>query len=232
MILICIVLDICDSQYYSYSLPSGYVSFYRPPSKLSQHLVYNVAYSPYSNYNNYQHRTIAGNSNYAGRYYRYRTSPQLPINSSNSQATNNHAKRTDVSAKPLPSPNGTTANAITTDSNSEKLKQEAEKGFKLLGDLLETVTQAAGTAKNSDITEVDAVKSIFSDVIDEVIRQVERRFKENNLDTRISDAFVWRSKTTKKFLNEALNQEAIAAILKPYLTDLRDLTYKGFESAT
>ena len=91
--------------------------------------------------------------------------------------------------------------------------------------------EADGTAKDSDVAEVEAVQSIFSDVIEEIIRQVEKKFKDHNLDESISKAFLLRSKSTKKYLNEALTQTAIAAILKPYMTHLKEFTAKGFEIA-
>ena len=231
VLLVYIPIDIGNSQYYSYLVPL-HLSFYRPPSKLTQHLVYNVAYSPYSNYNNYKHRTIVGNPYYTRRHYRYRASNKFPITSSNSQATENHTKRTDVPAKPLPSPNGTTTNAITADSPSEKLVERAEKGFRLLDNLVETVSQAAGTTKDSDIAEINAVKSIFSDVIDLIIRLIQKEFKDIPTHTQIGDVFVNISSITKMIVNQASNQRSIAEVVKPYIIALKEFTAKGFQMAS
>ena len=115
-------------------------------------------------------------------------------------------------------------------SSGNKLVEDSEKGFKLLDDLVETVSQAAGTATDSDVAEVDAVKSIFADVIDEIIRQVKMKFKEYNLDTSIRDEFLRKSQNTKKAVSEAPNQTILATILKPYITELKAFSAKGFQT--
>ena len=118
-----------------------------------------------------------------------------------------------------------------TEGPGSSANEESKKGFKLLDDLVETVSQASGTATDSDVAEVNAIKSIFGDVIDEVIRQIEIKFKENNLDPHIRDAFLLRSENTKKAVSDAPTQTILAAILKPYVADLKVFTAKGFEIA-
>merc|ERR1712064_215386 len=149
----------------------------------------------------------------------------------NFQPTNIPAKQPKAPAKLiLPSRKSATP-AVATGSSANELESDSEKGFKLLDDLVETISQAASTSTDSDIAEVNAIKSIFADVIDEVIRQVEIKFKENNLDTNISEAFLRRSGATKKAVSEAPNQTILAAILKPYVTELKAFTAKGFQVA-
>ena len=118
-----------------------------------------------------------------------------------------------------------------TVGTSSYANEDSKKGFQLLDNLVETVSQASGTATDADVAEVNAIKSIFGDVIDEVIRQVDMKFKENNLDPNIRDRFLLRSETTKKAVSDAPNQTILAAILKPYVAELKVFTAKGFEIA-
>jgi len=231
-IFLCIVIELVDCQSYSYSLPSGYVSVIRPATKIPIQIPYQVGYSPHWNYNRYQPRTFIVNPHYQRGYYKHITHPQFSIASSKPEPVNNLEKSTTVSEKLVVLKKQDPRNTISTGSAATKLQQQAKKGFKLLDDLLETALHRSATAKDSDITEVDAMKTIFSDVIDEIIRQVEKNFNENNLDRRISDAFVWGSKATKKFLAEASNLRAITVIMKPYLTYVKEFTARGFESVT
>ena len=156
----------------------------------------------------------------------YRVFPQRVPISANLLSTNIGPKQPDAPAKivvPYQTPAETTPEAHSSVNEQEK---DAEKGFTLLDNLVETVSQAAGTATDSDVAEVDAVKSIFADVIDEIIRQVQMKFKENNLDTSISNGFLRKSQDTKKAVSEASNQTIIATILKPYVTELKYLLTK------
>ena len=122
------------------------------------------------------------------------------------------------------------ASTEKTGSSRNELEADTEKGFKLINDLVEIISQAAGTASDSDLEEVNAIKSIFSDIIDEVIRQIKPSFKENNLDPTISDAFIHISETTRKGIAEAPNQTILTAILKPYVTILQELAFKGLQT--
>ena len=128
--------------------------------------------------------------------------------------------------KTSPKPN------VEIGSSRNELEADTEKGFKLIKNLVKTISLAAGTASDSDPAEVNAVKSIFSDIMDEVIRQIEPSFKENNVDTTLSDAFVHISETTRKAIADAPNQTILTAILKPYVTSLREFASKGLQTTT
>ena len=95
--------------------------------------------------------------------------------------------------------------------------------------MVETVSLAADTVANSDEIEVDAVKSIFVDVIDDVIRRIKTKFKENNLDERFSVAFLTRSNSVRMSISEASTQTGLVEILKPYVSELKMFTAKGFQ---
>jgi len=231
VLLLCVPIAMSDSQYFGYALPNGYASFYRHPIQAFRPIAHPLGYSPYSNYYNYQPLPISGNSYHARGPYTYRVSPQGATASTTFQPTNIPAKLPVAPAQLVLPIKKSVTPAVATDSSANKLESDSEKGFKLLDDLVETVSQAAGTSTDSDSAEVDAVKSIFADVIDEVIRQVEIKFKENNLDSNISEAFLRRSGATKKAVSEAPNQTILAAILKPYVTELKAFTAKGFQVA-
>ena len=64
-----------------------------------------------------------------------------------------------------------------------------------------------------------------------MIRQVQMKFEENNLDKSISATFLFRSEITKKAVSEAPNQTILAAILKPYVNELKAFTAKGLQIA-
>ena len=115
------------------------------------------------------------------------------------------------------------------EASRNELESDAEKGFKLINNLVETISQAAGTATDSDPEEVNAVKSIFSDIIDEASRQIEASVKENNIDPTMGDAFVHISETTRKGIAEAPNQTILTAILKPYVVILEDFASNGLQ---
>ena len=157
---------------------------------------------------------------------------QFAVYSSKLEHVDNLAKLKKSSDKSIILPKEYPGNIVATGASTNKFVQEAEKGFKLLDDLVEVTSQAEGTTKDSDITEVDAMKSIFGDVIDEIISTVEKSFNKSNLDTRISDAFVLQSKTTKQFIAQAPSQTAISAIIKPYVAYLKEFSAKAFKSAT
>lgn len=240
--LLCVTMAMGDSQYYGYALSSGYSSVYHHHHQPQQFrpIAHPLRYSPYSNYYNHQPNyynyqqkpiPISGNSYHARGPYTYRILPQGATTSATFQPIKIPAKQPDAAAKLVVPSKKSATPVVATGSFDNKLEGDSAKGFKLLDDLVETVSQAAGTATDSDIAEVDAVKSIFADVIDEIIRQVEIKFKENNLDSSISNVFLMRSETTKKAVSEAPNQTILAAILKPYVTALKAFTAKGLQTA-
>jgi len=218
-----------DSHYYGRGHPSGYSSVYRRPTQSFTPVAHPLAYSPYSRHYNYQRFPRPGSSYHARGPYTFRFLPQSARTPANFQPTNIPANQPKAPAKLiLPSRNSATP-SVATGSSANELESDSEKGFKLLDDLVETISQAASTSTDSDIAEVNAIKSIFADVIDEIIRQVEIKFKENDLDTNISNVFLRRSETTKKAISDASSQSIIAAILIPYINELKSFTSRGFQ---
>merc|ERR1711944_101675 len=166
VLLLCVPIAMSDSQYYGYALPSGYASFYRHPTQAFTPVAHPRAYSPYSNYYNYQPLPISGNSYHARGPYTYRILPQGATASTTFQLTNIPAKQPDAPAQLVLPVKKSVTPAVATGSSANEMESDSEKGFKLLDDLVETVSQAAGTSTDSDVAEVDAVKSIFADVIE------------------------------------------------------------------
>jgi len=242
VVLLCVATVICDIQHFGYALPSGYASIYRsqiqpviPIAHLigrSQDSDYH-GYQPFPNFSNQlsKHFPIYGKSYHARDPYTYKTvSQRVPI-TANFESINILPKQPGTPDKVAILSQKSATPTLENGSSAHEVEEDSKKGFKLLDDLVETVSQSAGTDSDSDVAEVDAVKSIFADVIDEIIHQVEVKFTENNLDATIKDAFVFRSETAKKAVAEAPNQTILAAILKPYVTHLKEFTAKGFQIA-
>merc|ERR1711981_246492 len=235
-----------DSQYYGYALPSGYVSGYRSPVQHQigqirhpvqpyRHVARPLGYTnynqlQYSNYYNHQPFQTSVNSYRAPGPYTYRILPGGRLTSNNIKSSTIPAKQPVQSANLVSLDKNPSKPSALAGTSDNKLKEDSKKGFKLLDDLVKTVSQAAGTSTDSDASEVNAVKSIFADVIDEIVRQIEMKFKENNLDESISAAFLRRSETTKKAVSEAPNQTILSTILKPYVADLKKFTAKGLQT--
>lgn len=230
-----------DSQYYGYALPSGYMSMYRSPVQRHigqirhpvqpyRHVARPQGYTPYSNYYNRQPFRTSVNSYHTPGRYTYRILPGGRHTSNNIKSSTIPAKQPDQSANLVRLDKNPSKSSNLAGSSDNKLQEDSKKGFDLLDNLVKTVSQAAGTSTDSDVAEVDAVKSIFADVIDEIIRQIEMKFKENNLDKSISAAFLRRSEATKKVVSEAPNQTILSAILKPYVADLKKFTAKGLQT--
>lgn len=226
VLLHCLATEMVDSQYYGYALPSGYVCVYRH----SIQPVRMIGYSPHLNYFNYQTSPIYGRSYPPRVAYNYKSSPQRVPISNKLVIPMIIPKQTDESVKLALLSKKSDESASKALPSGNEIDKDADTGFKLLDNLVETVSQAAGTATDSDAAELDAVKSIFADVIDEIIRQVQMKFKENNLDLSISEGFLRKSLNTKKSVSEAPNQTILATILKPYIAELKAFTAKGIQA--
>jgi len=122
-----------------------------------------------------------------------------------------------------------TASLVSKDSNLNDLKTDAENGFKLLDDLVQTVSEAAGTPKDSDSTEVDALKSLFPDIIDEIVNQVESKYDGSNGAAQ-KEIFLSQTRALKQLLNSATTQSYISSILKPYVASLKQFTSQGLQA--
>ena len=135
-------MGMVESQSYSYALPPGYVSVYRPTIQP----VKRMGYSPYLNYYSYQHFPIYGRWGHSRFIYTYINLPQhVPI-SSNLISANMPPKQPDTPAKFVALSMKSSKTTPEARSSGNKLVEDSEKGFKLLDDLVETVSQAAGTA--------------------------------------------------------------------------------------
>ena len=122
-----------------------------------------------------------------------------------------------------------TASLVSMDSNVNDLETDAEKGFKLLDDLVQTVSEASGTTKDSDPTEVDALKSLFPDILDEIVNQVESKYDGSNGVSQ-KEMFLSQTRTLKQLLNSATTQSYISSILKPYIASLKQFTSQGLQA--
>lgn len=253
---ICVAVAVtnAESQYYGYALPSGYASAtvngispdYKPvkaipaPTNYGYHRFYAPSaqpiareyYSQPANFNSVVFNPIAryNSLNYYGRQPTYAsiTRNTIPVVQS---------PRIIAPAKPVApvavtaAPIAKTAALVASKSNPNELETNAEKGFKLLDDLVKTVSEARGTAADSDPTEVDAVKSIFPDIIDTIIDKVESNFKGNK-GVAQKNAFVANSRSIKQAINSAPTQSMISSILTPYIANLKSFTSKGLQSVS
>ena len=241
-----------ESQYYGYALPSGYASatvngispLYKPkaiptPTNYGYHRFIAPTVQPavrkyYSQPANYNRVVFNPIASYAPNYY-----GQQPTYAS--IAKNNipvlNSPRIIAPAQPVApiavtvAPVAKSSALVASESNPNELKNNAQKGFKLLDDLVKTVSEARGTAADSDPTEVDAVKSIFPDIIDTIVDQVESKFKGNK-GVAEKNAFVANSRATKQAINSAPTQTQITSILTPYIANLKDFTSKGLQSVS
>ena len=111
-------------------------------------------------------------------------------------------------------------------SNENNFEESASEGLKLLDDLVEIISKVSGTAADSDPEEVKAIKTIFTDIIDEVIRQVESRFDASS-GSDGKDAFILSQEAIKSAVSNAATQSAILSILEAYIVSLREFISKG-----
>ena len=124
----------------------------------------------------------------------------------------------------------TKAPFVSKATNGENLEDSASKGLKLLDDLVATISEASGTEADSDLEEVEAAKSIFPDVIDEVITLVETKFGANSGNAE-KNALISNSNETKLAISNASTQSDIVSILNSYIASLKEFTSRGVEDA-
>ena len=115
-------------------------------------------------------------------------------------------------------------------SNDDNFEDSASEGLKLLDDLVEIISEVSGTAADSDPEEVRAIKTIFSDIIEEVIRVVESRFDPSSSSDE-KDAFILSQNTIKSAISNATTQSAILSILEAYIVSLREFISKGLRGS-
>ena len=125
------------------------------------------------------------------------------------------------------SPLLTAAPLIGIEANTDQSEESVEQGLKLLDDLITTISEASGTAADSDPKEVEAIRSIFPDIIDEVTRVIESKFEANSEGESQKDAFIMGSNAIKNALNNASTQSAIVSILETYIKNLKDFISRG-----
>ena len=115
-------------------------------------------------------------------------------------------------------------------SNDDNFEDSASEGLKLLDDLVEIISEVSGTAADSDPEEVRAIKTIFSDIIDEVIKVVESRFDASSGSDE-KDAFILSQGAIKSAVSNAATQSAILSILEAYIVSLREFISKGLRGS-
>jgi len=222
------------SQYYGYALPSGYAS-------VSTNGI-NPSYIPWTKNTvpklNYYSPTLHQTPSYTA-YFNPIAKPE-PVNQYSQHTFGllgnpipvHQSVKISAPVQPAAAiPVAKTAPLVAQTSNDNQLENNPEKGFKLLDDLIGEVSSASGTAADTNPTDVAAVKSIFPDIIDEVIRQIDSKFDGTYGGVAQKDAFIQNSKATKQALDNAPTQSIISAILKPYVASLKEFTYKGLQAA-
>ena len=115
-------------------------------------------------------------------------------------------------------------------SNNDNFEESASEGLKLLNDLVKIISEVSGTAADSDPEEVRAIKTIFSDIIDEVIRVVESSFDPSSSSDE-KDAFILSQNAIKSAVSNAETQSVILSILEPYIVSLREFISKGLRGS-
>lgn len=213
------------SQYYGYALPSGYASFgYAYPHnarQLNTNIYPSMLSLPPHYYKDYNRRHLTANQFLRPLY------STLPTAMSKVCAGCHRGAAHSRFILPAKQP---AAPAVAMAPSSNKLEEDSAEGFQLLDDLVETVAQSVGTTSDSDPAEVAAVKSIFPDVIDEVIRQIELRFEAGGLGTAEKDLFVNNSEIVIKAISDASSQTDLTAILRPYVAAIKKFTAQGLQS--
>ena len=122
--------------------------------------------------------------------------------------------------------------ASVTDNlvDDSKMLEAAEEGLSLLSELVENLKQEAQTSADSDPEEVTAVKGVFLDVIDEIIKQIDTNFKKNASNSSDIDSLLSSSKMIRNDISEALTQTRLVAILEPYTLAISNLFRQGMQA--
>ena len=161
--------------------------------------------------------------------YKYRISPasittprEVTIGCANCQ-TNSIDEQPQVKSEVTDKPD--------TSLESE-LTDAAKDGISLLKELLQNLKQEAETNANTDPEEVAAVKSLFSDIFDEIIQQIELGFKEDASKGSDMDSLLSYSKETRKAIDGVQTQAELAILLEPYVTEIVKLIDEGFQAIT
>ena len=106
----------------------------------------------------------------------------------------------------------------------------AKDGISLLKELLQNLKQEAETNANTDPEEVAAVKSLFSDIFDEIIQQIELGFKEETSKGSDKNSLLSYSKETRKAIDGVQTQADLAKLLEPYVNEIITLINEGFQA--
>ena len=97
-------------------------------------------------------------------------------------------------------------------------------------ELLQNLKQEAETNANTDPEEVAAVKSLFSDIFDEIIQQIELGFKEETSKGSYKNSVLAYSKETRKAIDGVQTQADLAKLLEPYVNEIITLINEGFQA--
>ena len=121
-----------------------------------------------------------------------------------------------------------TVEAAVVDNSA--LLLAAEEGLSLLTELIENLKQEAQTSANSDPEEVTAVKGVFFDVIDEIIKQIDTNLNNNSSNSSDIDSLLSYSKIIRNEISEALTLTRLVEILEPFAQAITNLFTQGMQS--
>lgn len=124
----------------------------------------------------------------------------------------------------------TVAPMVGNVADNNVLMEAAEEGLSLLSELIENLKQEAQTSANSDPEEVTAVKGVFFDVIDEIIKQIETNFKTNSSNSSDIDSLLSFSKRIRNEISEALTQTRLVEILEPFAQAISNVFIQEMQS--
>ena len=124
----------------------------------------------------------------------------------------------------------TVAPMVGNVADNSVLMEAAEEGLSLLSELIENLKQEAQTSANSDPEEVTAVKGVFFDVIDEIIKQIETNFKTNASNRSYIDSLLSYSKRIRNEISEALTQTRLVEILEPFAQAISNVFTQEMQS--
>ena len=114
--------------------------------------------------------------------------------------------------------------------DNSKTLEAAKEGLSLLSELVENLKLEAQTSADSDPEEVTAVKGVFLDVIDEIIKQIDTNFKKNTSNSSDIDSLLTYSKMIRNDISEALTQTRLVEILEPFAQAIINLFTQGMQA--